>query len=112
MDTIKKMQVEENDLPIACNLSEAELEARKEDITESMFSLYEQVDELPDGYAFKFPGDDAWAARLLNFVLEERKCCPFFTFDLTFEPKIGAIWLHLRGREDIKTFVRVNMGLA
>jgi hypothetical protein len=112
MDTLANAQIEENDLPIACNLTGAELEARKEDITENVFSLYEQVDELPDGYAFKFPGDDAWAARLLNFVLEERQCCPFFTFDLTFEPKLAATWLRLRGSEEIKAFVRENMRLA
>jgi hypothetical protein len=112
MDTIQNAQAEQNELPIACNLSGAELEARKEDITENVFSMYEQVDELPDGYAFKFPGDDEWAGRLLKFVLEERQCCPFFTFDLTFEPQLAAIWLHLRGSNDIKAFVLENMHLA
>lgn len=52
---------------------------------------------LPDGYALRFPGEELWASRLLAFVVGERACCPFFTFEVHFEPEHGPIWLHLRG---------------
>jgi hypothetical protein len=65
--------------------------------------------ELEDGYAFRFPGDTIWAARLLQFVTSERECCPFFTFELVFEPGQGPIWLRLRGPEGVKEFIREVM---
>ena len=101
-------QVEASELPIVCNLSEAEFALRGAEITEDIFSSCEKVEELADGYAFRFPGDEGWAARLLKFVIEERKCCPFFTFDLVFEPQEGPIWLKLRGDERVKLFIGQN----
>jgi len=68
------------------------------------------VRELTDGYAFRFSGSNAYAVRLLRFTLEERKCCPFFTFELVFEPNHGPIWVHLRGSEAVKEFVASAWG--
>ena len=87
--------------PIACNLTGAERVKRGEEV-HSLFQEVEQVRELDDGYAFRFPGGDTWAARLLEFTLTERRCCPFFTFELVFEPNAGPIWVHLRGSAAIK----------
>lgn len=92
------------EFPIACNLSGAELAARGSAVG-NLFEEVEQVREVDDGYAFRFAGSDAAATRLLTFTLEERRCCPFFTFELTFEPTHNHIWLTLRGSADIKAFV-------
>jgi hypothetical protein len=37
-------------------------------------------------------------------------CCPFFTFELTFEPDSGPIWLRVRGQEGVKEFISVGAG--
>jgi len=99
-----------NELPIACNLSEPDLAKRGEEV-ESVFKSVEQVKELADGYAYRFPGSEEWAARLMEFVLAERRCCPFFTFELVFEPNLGPIWLHLRGGQGVKEFVAGAFGI-
>lgn len=91
----------DEETPIACNLTGSERVKRGEEV-QSLFQEVEQVRELDDGYAFRFPGDDAWATRLLAFTLTERRCCPFFTFELVFEPNAGPIWVHLRGSAAIK----------
>jgi len=65
----------------------------------------EEVRELPDGYALRFPGTDEWLRRLAEFVAAERRCCPFFAFTLQFEPDHGPIWLSLRGPEGVKEIV-------
>ena len=88
------------------------MSARGEEVTEDVFSRCEQVAELPDGYAFRFPGGDEWAAELLHFALEERKCCPFFVFEIRFDPQEGPIWLHLRGSENVKLFVQQTFKVA
>ncbi len=99
-----------NELPIACNLSEPELAKRQEELAENIFQGVQQVKELTDGYAYRFPGNEEWAARLMEFVLAERRCCPFFTFELIFEPNLGSTWLHLRGGQGVKEFIASAFG--
>ncbi len=95
-----------SDLPIACNLSEPELERRRVALASDIFTEFQQVDELADGYEFRYPGSEAWAGRLLEFITFERKCCPFITFELLFEPGQGSIRLRLRGSAGVKEFIR------
>lgn len=97
------------ELPIVCTLTEEEKVERSEE-NGGVFQAAEQVRELPDGYAFRFPGSAATASRLLEFVLAERSCCQFFTFELGFEPNEGPVWLSLRGSEAVKEFVVSNLG--
>lgn len=93
-----------SDLPIACSLSEHERVERGEEV-DDLFKGAQQVRELADGYAYRFPGTEEWATRLLQFIMGERNCCPFFTFELGFEPNQGPIWLHVRGPEGVKAFM-------
>ncbi len=97
-----------DNIPIACNLPEHEQAARGEDIADDLLGGCTSVHELADGYAFSFPSEDVWAARLLEFVLEERKCCPFFRFAIVFEPGGGLLQLHLSGAEGVKQFIQEN----
>jgi hypothetical protein len=97
--------IKAEDLAIACRLSEAEQAIREEELARDIFSNCQEVIELADGYAFRFAGDGEWAAKLVEFIALERKCCPFFTFELVFEPQEGPIWLRLRGPEGVKDFV-------
>ena len=70
-----------------------------------LFKHIQQVNELADGYALRFPGDDTWANTLVQFISYERACCPFFTFALIFEPQQGSICLQLRGPEGTKGII-------
>ncbi len=92
-------------LPIACSLSEPDQVERGEEISTSIISEVQQRIELQDGYEFLFPGTDALAAKLLQFVITERECCRFFTFELIFDPNLGPIRLRLRGPEGTKGFI-------
>ena len=92
-------------LPIACSLSGPELAGRSEEISTSIFSEVQQRTELEDGYEFLFPGTDAMAAKLLQFIKQERECCRFFTFELIFDPNVGPLRLRLRGPEGTKGFI-------
>ena len=91
-------------IPLACTLSPSEQITRNTELND-IFKHVQQVNELADGYALRFPGDNTWANTLLEFITFERACCPFFTFSLVFEPNQGPIWLHLRGPEDVKTII-------
>ena len=89
---------------IACLLSDAALEARLVDL-EELFAGHEEVRELDDGYSLRFPGDGPWGDAVLDFVRTERRCCPFFRFEIHFEPDSGPVWLTLGGTPEIKAFV-------
>jgi hypothetical protein len=93
------------EIPLACSLTADELRVRGEE-NSSLFAHAVSVQELPDGYAFIFPAADENAREVLAFVLAERACCPFFTFDLTFASPHESIRLSVRGREGVKEFVR------
>ena len=108
-----------NELPATTNeeviarlLSEREQAERGDRVARDLFPGARSIEELPDGYAFGFPADDEWTARVLDFVAAERRCCPFFTFEVVFEPHGRALWLRLRGSEAIKAFVRENFPVA
>ena len=70
------------------------------------------VGELEDGYEFAFPEDAEWAMRLTEFIVAERSCCPFFTFELVFEPGGGEILLRVRGPEGTKQFIGEQLSAA
>lgn len=91
--------------PIACNLAAAEQAGRADDI-HVLFRHAQATRELADGYAVQFPGTIVWASRLLDFIAAERACCPFLAFALVWEPQHGPLWLHLRGPEGTKAFLR------
>ena len=93
------------DIPIACALSDPELARRAAALEAELFAGVLETKELPDGYAFRFPAETGWLVSLATFIAEERRCCPFFTFELVCEPGEGPIWLRLRGREGVKEFI-------
>lgn len=94
-----------SDLPVACILSAAELRARGEDVVTPLFARAQRLQELPDGYRFAFAAEADGVRDLLEFILSERACCPFFTFELTFASPHQFVWLSLRGGEGVKEFV-------
>jgi hypothetical protein len=63
------------------------------------------MEETPDGYCFAFPAEADGVRDLLAFILSERDCCPFFTFELGFPSPHEFVWLTLRGGKDVKEFV-------
>jgi hypothetical protein len=98
-------QQEAEAVALACLLTGEDLAARGE-IVRPLMDSYQNLQEMEDGYAFQFPGESEWIQRVVTFVAEERVCCPFFTFELHYEPNLGPIWLRLRGSEEIKAMLR------
>jgi hypothetical protein len=89
---------------VACSLGEDDLRQRQK-VARELFALAQKVEELPDGYAWRFPGEGDWQARLLDFIAAERSCCGFFRIELVFEPGLGPVLLSLRGPDGTKAFI-------
>jgi len=97
---------------IACLLSEREQAQRAEEAHRELFPGMLAIEELPDGYGYKFPADEERTAKVMAVVAAERQCCPFFTFEVVFEPHERGLWLRFRGSQAIKAFVRDDFPLA
>jgi len=67
--------------------------------------------ELGNGFAFRFQDGTVSLATLAEWVSAERKCCPFFDFEIELQGNNGPLWLKLRGKDGVKTFMQSEFGL-
>jgi hypothetical protein len=99
-----------NDLPIACALTSAELQERRQTILQKIRSAVIESRELQDGYAYCFASENQQLAEIASMIELERQCCPFLRFSLTIEPNGGPIWLELTGPDGTKEFLAEIFG--
>lgn len=100
-----------NTLPIACNLSGREAARRKESTAEVLHQAV-RVREIEDGYEFMFPGEGGPVAGIVELVVAERACCPFFVFEILFEAAGGPIRLRVTGPDGAKEFIQDELILT
>jgi hypothetical protein len=62
--------------------------------------------EMANGFAFRFQAGTVSLAELAEWVSAERKCCPFFDFEIEQQADNGPLWLKLPGKEGVKAFMR------
>ncbi|HYL98942.1 MAG TPA: hypothetical protein VEZ90_08300, partial [Blastocatellia bacterium] len=56
--------------------------ARYGALGKKLLASRQAVKELANGYAFQFPSDSETIQSAAEWITMERKCCPFFGFDL------------------------------
>jgi hypothetical protein len=103
--TTESVMAAQDDEVIACLLSEREAAMRGEELAGGLFAAVGEITEFPDGFAYRFASDGSQLEPLLAFIEAERRCCPFLTFELAFEPHGGPLWLRLRGSPRVKAFI-------
>ncbi len=74
-----------------------------------MLAVIREAKEIAGGYAFRFEPDSASLLNLAEFIVGERRCCPFLNFDLRVEAGGGPVWLRLTGPEGVKEFLRMEL---
>lgn len=72
--------------------------------------LAEARRELDNGYAFSFRADALES--IAQFVVNERKCCPFLDFELTIGADDGPVQLRMTGPEGTREVLRSELGVA
>jgi hypothetical protein len=99
--------------PLVCNMSALDSEGRKRHkvISERMRAAVKETQDLPDGYAFRFPAEQDTILLVSEFIARERLCCPFLKFELIAEQNDGPLWLRLRGREGAKEVIKAELGM-
>jgi hypothetical protein len=99
--------------PIACNLNALDKEQRRrhQSLTEQLHAATQETRELPAGYSFRLPSDEATIQMTAEWIMLERRCCPFIAFGLDVGREGGPLWLNLTGREGVKAFLKTELGL-
>ena len=100
--------------PLVCDLTglTAEQRERRGTWQKDLALAREEVRELPDGYAFRFPAEPELSLKLTEFIMHERRCCPFLTLVLEFEREGGPLWLKATGGEGVKEFLQAELGIG
>jgi len=97
----------------SCNLSALDQEQRRlhDSLAKDLFPKHLETVELPDGYGFRFPNDRSLFTALSEWATLEQLCCPFLTLTLELQRDQGPIWLRATGRDGVKDFLRLELGI-
>jgi hypothetical protein len=92
-------------LPIACTLSPAALQKRKDTLLSVLVERAVERQPLSDGYRLRFSSDGDVLALMTRTIDAERQCCRFLRFTMTVEPADGPITLDLVGPAGTREFL-------
>ncbi|HEY2932807.1 MAG TPA: hypothetical protein VGK99_13770 [Acidobacteriota bacterium] len=98
------------ELPIACTLTEVQLQERRRTVLDSVGSAIESVEPLPEGYQYTFAPDAGILMLLSHLVSLESQCCRFLTFKIVVEAGGGPIILEVTGPPGAKELIAEFLG--
>ena len=78
------------------------LTLRRHMLVSSLFKYVAEIQELEDGYAFKFRPSELLTRRIADYIVFEGQHSPQLTFVLVAEPNGSVLWLQIRGSESEK----------
>lgn len=109
--TNEQTNAQHNDQPIICDLTAIPTEMREQHVLDAtdIFQKAEEIQELAQGYAFRFPNEAGMWSALASFVEYDRRCCPFYRFGLTAEANHGSLWLTMTGPEGTKDLLNLSL---
>ncbi len=98
--------MDNNALPIACALTDKELQMRRETVLQQVAASLIDFAEVENGFSYRFPADDNVLRELVNVINLERECCPFLNFKLIVESQNETVALELTGQEGTKEMLK------
>jgi len=95
---------------IACNLNafSPSERARRSELARIVQANSSSLEETDSGYRVQLLDDSEICERALELILLERRCCPFLSIALSFEPGNGAVALAIGGAPGVKQFLTEN----
>jgi len=93
------------ELPIACELTPAELDERRQGLLPGLLANAQERIVLADGFRWRFAPVSELLAAVVQAIDLERQCCRFLRFGLTVEPDAGPIWLEVTGPKGTAEFL-------
>lgn len=91
---------------IACILTESKLAERKNELQKEVFSKVKKTKEIEDGFTFSFPYDEKFLLNMMEYIITEKRCCPFFNFEIKLH-QTNDIQLRITGPLDAKKMLEM-----
>jgi hypothetical protein len=109
----EKVQAGKNETVFYCRLDALTSKERERHLTlwKRLKASRQEVQELQNGYAIGFPGDSQTLMEVAEFISRERRCCPFFTFEIEVADEGKPLWLRLTGTKGVKEFIKSEIGI-
>ena len=103
-----------SDAPMACRMDAlgASGRARHAALVAELASARPAVEELPEGFAFRFPSRPYLFLRVAEWIGLERECCPFLAIRLELEHANRSLRVSVTGPAGTKDFLRAELPLA
>ena len=92
---------------LACKLTGPEFQKRIKELQERVFSSAKSYEKLEEGYLFHFDDEGDFLITLIDYMLAEQVCCPFFDFDLKIRSNNGGISWKISGPPDAKKLIEM-----
>ena len=93
------------ELPIACELTAAELVERRQGLLPGLLRSAQERIGVNDGFRWRFAPQSDLLAAVVQTIDAERQCCRFLRFGLTVEADAGPIWLEVTGPKGTAEFL-------
>jgi hypothetical protein len=99
-----------SDTPLACNMDVFTPAQRESHIqtTTDLIQAVQGVQEVENGYEFKFPNESGYITKIAEFISNERLCCPFLRLTLNIVSNSEPISLSLDGPIGTQEFLRAE----
>ena len=91
---------------LVCKLNGPELIERKQALQKEVFAQMISYEELEKGFLFRFDFEENFLIKLTDYMLAEKKCCPFFQYELRIKAHAEGIELAVSGEGEAKEMVR------
>ena len=88
-------------ISLACDSSVFDDPEHHRRSSETLHAEREEMRKVPSGISLCYPVTMSYVQCLLGIIGRERQCCPFLTFEITFEPEGRGLWLYLGGDERV-----------
>ncbi len=85
----------------------AQREAHIQTTTE-LIQAVQSVQEVGNGYEFRFPNETEFISKIAEFISNERLCCPFLKFTLNVFSNNEPVSLSLTGPIGTQEFLRAE----
>ena len=93
------------EIPIACFLTDNELQQRRAQYLNKIAASLVDFKELENGFSYRFPAERSMLTDLAEVIDLERKCCPFLNFRLSVEAGSEFVSLELTGTKGAKEII-------
>lgn len=100
------MNLSDSHSDFVCLLTQSEFDQRRNEMLRDVFAHVGEIEEVSGGYVFHFQNDQLLSS-LFNYIIAEKKCCPFFQQEVIIKPHNEGVSWKISGKEGVKEVIKM-----